>query len=87
MLCMGINEYKDVRPLETCVRDAESVRDTFRKYDFAGVVLVDDKATTSNALAALATLVGHLRTKDRLLVYFAGHGSKHGDGCISPSTA
>jgi uncharacterized caspase-like protein len=77
-LVIGINEYRYANPLEIARADAESIRDVliddfkFPKKNIC--TLLDSQATRSRIMARFLAheSLGH---DDRLVVFFAGHGS------------
>jgi carboxyl-terminal processing protease len=74
-LIIGINAYKHIPQLKTAVNDAKAVAQVLRdNYGFTTVVLLDVKATRENILNELNNLKNRLNPKDRLLIYYAGHG-------------
>ena len=90
-LIIGINAYKEWRPLKTAVKDAQSLKEILiRRYGFAerNVVLrTDRKATRLRLIGDLRNMASSLGSKDNLLIYFAGHGQLDdltGDGYWIP---
>lgn len=90
-LIVGINAYKEWRPLKTAVKDAQALKEILiRRYGFAesNVTLrTDNKATRLRLINDLRNLASSLGSKDNLLIYFAGHGQLDdltGDGYWIP---
>jgi hypothetical protein len=90
-LIIGINAYKEWRPLKTAVKDAQSLKKILiRRYGFAerNVILrTDRKATRLGLIGDLRNMASSLGSKDNLLIYFAGHGQLDdltGDGYWIP---
>jgi uncharacterized caspase-like protein len=72
-LVIGNNKYEHLPQLETAVSDAAAVAEILRlKYGFTVQLLIN--ATRGEILSAVNTLRAELTVKDRLLVYYAGHG-------------
>ena len=73
-LVIGNNQYKHLPVLQTAVSDAAAVAELLRtKYEFTDVRLLLN-ATRSDILRALGRYREQLEPKDRLLIYYAGHG-------------
>ncbi|MFZ2633409.1 MAG: caspase family protein [Desulfosalsimonadaceae bacterium] len=80
-LLVGVNKYKlPGSDLQGCVNDATNVRDVLLKYFGFNVkdirVLVDARATKKAILARLIWLVKNVKSGDRILFHFSGHGSQ-----------
>ncbi len=72
-LVIGNNEYEHLRDLETAVGDATAVAQILKtKYGFK--VTLKLNATRRDILSEINRLRATLTEKDRLLVYYAGHG-------------
>lgn len=72
-LVIGNNDYKNLPKLETAVNDASIVADVLRQnYGFEVELLLN--ATRYQIVSALNRMRRKLTAKDRLLVYYAGHG-------------
>jgi len=80
-LIVGINEYQNVEPLTYAVADAKSVRDMFvSKYGFKDeniVLIVDEDATKDNILKGFSDILTKAKEKDRVVVFYAGHGETY----------
>lgn len=78
LLAVAIDEYKHIRPLYNCVRDAEKIVETLTtKYTFSPdhvTKLYNEKATAGNILIALDRYATHLEEHDSLVLLFSGHG-------------
>lgn len=85
---IGINQYfKNITPLETAVNDAEKLANLLEeKYNYQVLLLLDKAATQSRLNDLLTTFTERklllangkevqLQKNDRLLFYFAGHGT------------
>jgi hypothetical protein len=89
-LVMGVNAYaRGIPGLRTAVPDAEAITSLLEvEHGFTGILLRDGEVTRERLRDLLARkLRGELTERDRLLVYFAGHGlslpSEHGpEGCL-----
>ena len=75
-LIIGVNEYTHGWPkLESARHDAELMEKELKRRGFKVFVLYDEKATKRNILRVLQTeLPPLIKEKDRLIIYFAGHG-------------
>jgi hypothetical protein len=77
-LVIGINKYRHVSPLEIARADAESIRDVLvRRLQFPAkniTMLVDARATRARIMEKFLSYE-NLDPDDRLIVFFAGHGS------------
>jgi Caspase domain len=75
---IGINEYQHTNPLEIARADAEAIRDVLiRDFNFPKknvCTLLDSQATRARIMQKFLSYES-LSPDDRLLVYFAGHGS------------
>ncbi|MFB2897444.1 caspase family protein [Aerosakkonemataceae cyanobacterium BLCC-F50] len=85
---IGINQYfNNIAPLETAVNDAEKLANLLeQKYNYQVLLLLDKAATLSRLNDLLTTFTEQklllangkelqLQRNDRLLFYFAGHGT------------
>jgi len=80
-LLVGVNQYNlPGADLQGCVNDVTNIRDILIKYLGFKVkeirVLVDSRATKKGILSRLEWLVKDVKTGDRLLFHFSGHGSQ-----------
>jgi len=77
-LVIGINEYRHTNPLEIARADAQSIRDVLiRDFKFPKkniCTLLDGQATRARIMERFLAYES-LAPDDRLLVFFAGHGS------------
>ncbi|MDP6705249.1 MAG: caspase family protein [Alphaproteobacteria bacterium] len=72
-LVIGNNKYEHLTPLETAVSDAAAVAEILRlKYGFEVELLIN--ASRDQILSAVNKLRSSLTDRDRLLIYYAGHG-------------
>ena len=72
-MVIGINDYKNLKPLKTAVADAEAVAEVLEgKYGFKVTKLINP--SHEEILDALDELRETLKFKDNLLIYYAGHG-------------
>jgi len=78
LLCIGIDEYQQWRPLQCAVRDAQAVAEVLKTdYGFQldpANLLLDQAATQEAILSRLRELTKTLTEHDALLIYYAGHG-------------
>ena len=80
-LIIGIDKDQNVQPLNYAVKDAESIQDilvnTFDFPDGNVTLLKNEDATKQNILQAFSDLTTKAEDKDRVLIYFAGHGDTY----------
>lgn len=91
-LVIGVNNYAGLRPgssLNGCVPDAKLMEEKLKGYNFEVTLLTDEQATKNGILSAIAALKDRLSGNDKVVVYFAGHGTTEGDSsaAILPSDA
>ncbi len=82
-LVIGIDSYAHMPQLAGAERDARKVSETFAKMGFETRLLLGAAATRKAILEAIEGIVAErLGARDRLLIYFAGHGvsRKHAGG-------
>jgi hypothetical protein len=74
-LVIGIDHYKHLDRLGTAVNDAKEVARVLNEdYGFDVKLLLDQKANRQNISRELNNMRRSLTSKDRLLIYYAGHG-------------
>ena len=77
-LIIGIDKYQNVQPLNYAVKDAESIQDILvNTFDFPESnikLLKNEEATKQNILKSFSDITKKADDKDRVLIYFAGHG-------------
>jgi len=77
-LIIGIDKYQNVKNLNYAVKDAESIQDILvNTFDFPKdnvKLLINEDATKQNILQAFSDITTKAEDKDRVLIYFAGHG-------------
>ncbi len=77
-LCVGINSYKNVSPLEYAVNDAEEVaKILIEEFAFPKdnvTILINEDASKTQILKSYLDLSGKTELNDRVIFYFAGHG-------------
>ena len=78
-LIIGIDKYQNVQPLNYAVKDAESIQDILvNTFDFPESnikLLKNEEATKQNILKSFSDITKKADDKDRVLIYFAGHGA------------
>ena len=78
-LIIGIDKYQNVKPLNYAVKDAESIQDilvnTFNFSEFNIKLLKNEEATKQNILKSFSDITKKADDRDRVLIYFAGHGA------------
>ncbi len=72
-LVIGINNYKNLKPLKTAVTDAKVIADVL-KSDYGFTVTLLTNPTHETLLDSIDDLRATLKFKDNLLIYYAGHG-------------
>lgn len=78
-LFIGINDYKNIPPLEGCINDATRMATTLAKNgddspNFSNRVCTSDRTVISRSLMQKATADLFKGDADTVLFYFAGHG-------------
>jgi hypothetical protein len=80
-LIIGINDYQNVEPLSYAVSDAEAVKEMFvEKYGFKEgniTLITDEDATKDNILDGFSDILEKAKEKDRVVVFYAGHGETY----------
>ena len=80
-LIIGIDKYQNVKPLNYAVKDAESIQDILvNTFDFPEdnvKILINEDATKQNILKSFSDITKKADDKDRVLIYFAGHGDTY----------
>ena len=80
-LIIGINKYTNVEPLTYAVDDAESVRlmlmDNYGFKDENIILITDEDATKDNILDGFSDILQKAGEKDRVVVFYAGHGETY----------
>ena len=75
---IGINEYENVKPLDFCVNDANSIEKLLiENFDFEPnniLKLTNQAATLQGIRNTFSQIMKEAGTDDRVLIYFAGHG-------------
>jgi formylglycine-generating enzyme required for sulfatase activity len=94
-MCVGINQYDNLSPLNYAVRDAEAMRDYFTEVGFDQVYLftdnspaITDAGKPFNSQPSFGSLRRFLRVRfekaflssgDNFWFFFSGHGMRHGE--------
>ena len=80
-LIIGINEYQNVDPLSFAVDDAVAVNDILiEKYGFDEdkiLLITDEEATKDNIMNGFQKILLGAKEKDRIVVFYAGHGATY----------
>ena len=80
-LVIGINKYQHVDQLNYAVNDAIAVKEMLvNKYGFkeANIKLItDEEATKDNILKGFSDILTQAKEKDRVVVFYAGHGETY----------
>jgi len=73
-LVIGNNRYQNLRDLRSAVNDAKAIS-SLLEIDYGFNVELLENATRKDILQSLKRLRETARTKDNVLIYYAGHGS------------
>ncbi len=80
-LVIGINKYQNIERLNYAVNDAMAVqRMLVDKYGFKDSnikLILDEEATKDNILQGFSDILSQSREKDRVIVFYAGHGETY----------
>lgn len=73
---IGINEYKHFTDLHNAVGDVKAIYQELQEnYDINEVIMLFDKqATRRNIIRKLDELVREVKSEDKLLIHYSGHG-------------
>ena len=78
---IGINKYQNVDPLTYAVDDAVAVKEMLiDKYGFKEgniKLITDEEATKDNILKGFSDILTQAKEKDRVIVFYAGHGETY----------
>ena len=78
-LIIGIDKYENVKNLDYAVDDANSIKNLLvEKFSFPSdniTLLLNKKATYTKIKKALSHVTRQANEKDRILIFFAGHGA------------
>lgn len=75
-LCVGINDYPGAASdLSGCVNDAHDWHVTLLNQGYDVRILLDGEATKRNVVEAIAERLSRLKTGDRFVFTFSGHGT------------
>lgn len=66
--------------LQGCVNDATAMKGTLEGYGFRVILITDDQATKQGILDTLRQVGSQIKSDERFVFYFAGHGSKTPEG-------
>ena len=79
-LVIGINEYDGLPHLTGAVRDAQNVAHNLEKRGIEVTTLFNEQATRDRITEILGDVFpGRMKSDDRVIVYFAGHGLSVGE--------
>jgi len=77
-LIIGIDKYENVQNLNYAVKDAESINEILiNTFDFPRdnvFILINKEATKQNIIQAFSDITKNAQGRDRVVIYFAGHG-------------
>ena len=78
-LIIGIDKYENVKNLDYAVEDANSIKNLLvKQFSFPSeniTLLLNKKATYIKIKKALSHVTRQANEKDRILIFFAGHGA------------
>lgn len=90
-IVIGVNDYPQLEgaTLKGCVNDAQDMQATLRKMGFNVTILTNQQATRQGILNALNQVKARSKPSDKLVFYFAGHGTQQsgGDSVLLPHDA
>ena len=73
---IGINDYRQITPLNYAVNDAKAVGDKLNNLGFDEVIYLENEAATKSGIeGTLNELVNKVGPDDTVVVFFAGHGN------------
>jgi uncharacterized caspase-like protein len=75
LLTVAVNEY-NVAPLRGCVNDSNNVKDLCVRIGYEVTQLLDEEATKQNIIEALTAIGKELKSGDKLMFHYSGHGSQ-----------
>ncbi len=75
-LVVGIDKYRNVRPLRGAVADALDISAALTRRGVAVRPLLDGQATRAAVLGELDRIVARARRGDLVIIAFAGHGAR-----------
>jgi len=75
-LIIGIDQYRSSSwdTLHYAVKDAKGIAALLRKQGFQVITLYNEEATRSHIIREQNTLAKKLKSNDRVLIFFSGHG-------------
>lgn len=80
-LIIGINNYQNVPQLNYAVNDAVAVKEMLvANYGFKNdniKLIIDEEATKDNILKGFSDILTQAKEKDRVIVFYAGHGETY----------
>lgn len=82
-IVVGVNRYASLASgsdLQGAVHDAQTMADLLKSQGFSVDLLTDGAATRKGILDTLQQVAAGLHSDERLVFYFAGHGTKSADG-------
>lgn len=83
-IVIGIDDYKDRRPLRTSVNDANTMADLLKSHGYEVRILTDEAPCPPTKDNILKVALAEMRQKhdevENALIYFSGHGYLDSDG-------
>ena len=80
-LIIGINDYKHMPNLNYAVNDAISIKDmlmsTYNYKEDNIILVLNEEATKDNILKGFNDILQQSKEKDRVLIFYAGHGETY----------
>jgi hypothetical protein len=78
-LCIGIDAYRHITPLQGCRNDAENWRQVFTGLGYDAKVMPQEEATAEGLIQRFGDFVHEARAGDTFLLQFSGHGTQFAD--------
>lgn len=75
LLTVAINSYK-VAPLRGCVNDSNNVKEVFTRQGYDVIQLIEQDAIKQNIINALESIGRDLKSGDKFVFHYSGHGSQ-----------
>ena len=87
---VGVQQYAPLvaaSTLQGCINDAQGISDALKGHGFRVTLLTDATATRKGILDSLAAAKSTVKSNERFVFYFAGHGRKAPRFALMPSDA
>lgn len=86
VLCVGINDYKDINDLKLCENDANDFASFMLSANAEVSIMSGKDATHEYIISALRKLLGKASSEDCVIFFFSGHGYEGGFCCWDMAT-